>query len=220
MDISVIRDVTDPHILQPDANSVLDLINLSEYRNAAVNFRYREISDRVLVPTVTLHLADESVTRRQNRKNEALYREKVILNLYTGIRKTLNKADTSRSISFKDHSECYKAIASEISLLAGSTSNNRILLVFSNLFENSTLLNIYSQDNSDLLIQDPAKIADLFEKAQLLPENLKGIRVFFVFQPVTREEDFLFLKMAEVYKKLLEARGALVQVQASNNYLN
>jgi hypothetical protein len=217
MNISVIRDVTDPHVLQPDANPVLGLFNLSENRSARVNFRYREISDKVLVPVVDLHLPDESVTNRQNRKNEPLFRERAILNFYETIRKTLN-ADTDTSSSLKDHSECFKAISSELNLLVQSNSKNRFLLVFSNLYENSSILSVYDKTNNRLLAQNPRKIADQFEKTHLLPESLKGIKVFFLFQPVTREEDQKYLELVSVYRSLLESRGATVRVQANNNY--
>lgn len=218
MDIYVIRDITDFHVLKPEANSILGLYDLSKHKGVEVNFRYREISDKVLMPAVNLRLPDKSVTDRENRKNEALYREKLILNFYDIVRKTLITGHLENDSSFLDNSECFKTISSELNLLVQSNSENKILLVFSNLFENSAIISVYRDKNR--LIQSPSKIRDRFERCHLLPENLKGIKVFFVFQPVTREEDFQYLKMIDVYKELLEPRGAIVKVQANNDYLN
>ena len=218
MDISVIRDITDPHVLQPNANSILALYNLSENKSADVNFRYCEILDKVLVPAVDLHLPDEAVTNRQNKKNEPLYRERIILNFYDTIRKTLSPSYINSDSSFKDYSECYKTISGELSLLFQSKSSNRVLLIFSNLFENSEILNIYIEKTKNLLLQKPGKIAEQFEKYNLLPERLNGIKVFFVFQPITRAEDLLYLQIVSEYRRLLESRGAIVKVQANNSY--
>jgi len=218
MDIAVIRDVTDPHILQPDANSVLGLFNLSENSNAGVRFRYREICDKVLVPTVELQVPDESITSRLNRNNDAFYRKKIILNFYSAIRKTLIVTEADKDSSFLDYSECFKAISGELSLLADCNSNKRVLIVFSNLFENSTILTVYAKKVNQLSTLNPDKIAAIFEKTQLLPENLKGIKIYFAFQPATRDEDNQYLKMADIYKRLLIKRGAIVKIQANNNF--
>lgn len=219
IDVSVIRDRTDPHILKPEANSILSLFNLSADKSAGVNFRYHEISDKVLVPVINLQLPDESVTKRQNRKNEPMFREKIILNFYDTIRKTLSYPDMNNDSSFLDHSECFKTISGELSILSQSNRTNRVLLIFSNLFENSTIANIYAGKTKNLLLQNPVKLVEQFNKAHLLPETLIGIKVFFIFQPASREEDLLYLKMADIYKRLLELRGAIVKVQADNNFL-
>ena len=218
MDITVIRDVTDPHLLSPDANSILGLFDLSENKDQGVNFRYREISDKILAPSVDLQLPDELVTAKQNRRNEPFYRDKVILNFYDTIRKTLGARNTNDS-SFLGHSECFTTICDELKRLAKSKSSNRVLIVFSNLFENSTLLSVYKKKVNQLDAMNPEVIAKQFDKTHLLPENLNGIKVFFVFEPATRAEDAEYLKMAGVYKQLLESKGATVNIEANNNYL-
>jgi hypothetical protein len=48
---------------------------------------------------------------------------------------------------------------------------------------------------------------------QMLPENLSNVRIVFFFNPATREEDMEYMKMVEVYRMLLELRGAKVTVQ-------
>ena len=219
MDITVIRDITDRHELQPEANSILGLYNLVKNKSAGASFRYHEITDKVLVPIVSLHLPDVSDTKRINRKNEPFFRQRIILNFYDTIRKTLSLADTKSDSSTLAHSEIFKTLCDEIRLLSQSKSKNRILLVFSNLFENSSL-SVYEKQTKNLLIKNPLKIADKFERFHLLPENLSGIKVFFLFKPTTRDEDFDYLKMIDVYKHLLEPRGAKIIVQATNNYLN
>jgi hypothetical protein len=93
----------------------------------------------------------------------------------------------------------------------------QILLVFSDQQENSELFSCYTKANQLLLHKSPDKVAKHLDSFHLLPENLKGYTIFFVYQPKTREEDQKYLEMITVYKMLLEPRGATVTIQASNN---
>lgn len=215
MDLAVIRDKTDPHLLKPDANSVLRLFNLSDNNSAGVNFRYHEIKDRTLVPVVILNLP--SGTSR-GKSDEPFSRERLIINFYDTIRKTLTDVNSNNDSSFLDHSECFSTIAGELTILSQSNSQYKILLVFSNLFENSEILSVYNNDTKKMLMKTPNKIKEQFEKSKLLPEKLSNVRIVFLFNPATREEDMEYMKMIEVYRMLLEPRGAKVTVQANNSY--
>lgn len=217
MNISVVRDVTDLHVLRPEANSILNLYNLSEHKRQGGVFRYREISDRVLVPAVDIAIPDESTTGKKAKRNQEFYRERIILDFYDSVRKTLAIPERNTDSTLLDHSECFKTIAEELTRLSKSNSKNKILLVFSNLFENSDILSVYRIDNGHLYIQEETVIQKL-EKTNLLPKNLTGIKVFFVFQPTSRTEDRNYLAMVSIYKQLLESRGAKVEVQANNTH--
>lgn len=215
MDLIVIRDKTDIHLLNPDASSILRLFNLSDNNSASVNFRYHEITDRTLVPVVILNLPTGT---NKGRSNEPFSRERLIINFYDTIRKTLVDVNSNNNSSYLNHSECFRTIAEELTILSQSNSEYKILLVFSNLFENSDILSVYNNDTKKMLMKAPKKIKEQFEKSKLLPENLSNMRVFFLFNPATREEDKEFMKIVEVYRILLESRGAKVTVQANNTY--
>lgn len=216
--LSVIRDRTDRHVLQPDPGSVLSIFNLSENKNTCVGFRYHEITDKMLEPIVNLELGSEAQTEKQNVNNEPLFRQKLIVAFYDTITTTLTAVNTNSDSSDLDYSECFRTIADELTVLSGSNAQKRILLAYSNLFENSEILSVYKKSTGKLLVPAPENIKDLFEKSKLLPGNLKGIKVVFLFKPITREEDQEYMKMIGVYKLLLEPRGAEVFVRANNTF--
>lgn len=78
--------------------------------------------------------------------------------------------------------------------------------------EKSDIYNAYKQ----LSHMTAEAIACKFQSAIAVPKNLKGINIFFVFQPKTREEGKYYSKMLEVYKQLLQSAGAIIHVQANN----
>jgi hypothetical protein len=215
--IDVINDVTDQHILRPQAQSILELFNLSENKNEGANFRYSEIRDLHLVPFTTFYLPDESVTEGMNKKNEPLFREKIILNFYDSIKKTLSNANVKPDSSFLNHSECFRSVSNELTVLAQDKSAKRILIVFSNLFENA-IINVYSRGTKHLLYKNPDEIKKIFQNTHLLPDRLTGITTVFVYEPENRENDQLFNAMIGIYKSLLLERGAKVIIQANNTH--
>ena len=94
MCLSTIPDKTDRHLLFPDA-TILKLFKLSENKNACVRFRYREITDKALVPVVDL-----SLPYGTGRNSEQFSREHLILNFYDTIKKTLAYNARSSDTSF------------------------------------------------------------------------------------------------------------------------
>lgn len=216
--IALIKDVTDEHILQPQAQSILALFNLSENKSNSANFRYSEIRDLSLVPVTTFYLPDECTTESKNSKNEPHFREKLILTFYDTIKKVLSKPNINNDSSFLNHSECFRSICNELNVLAQNSSSKRILIVFSNLFENSKILNVYSRKSKNLLNKEPGKIKKIFQNMHMLPDRLNGIMTVFVYQPKNREDDKQFNAMVSIYKSLLQERGAKVIIQANNTH--
>ena len=216
--IDLINDVTDPHILRPQAQSILELFNLSENKNVSANFRYSEIKDLSLVPVTTFYLPDEATSENRNIKHEPLFREKLILNFYDSIRKTLSEANANPDSSFLNNSECFHSVCNELKVLAQSNCKKKVLICFSNLFENSTFLNVYARNTRNLLYKNPEEIKKIFQNTHLLPDHLNGITTVFVYQPKNREDDQLFNAMVEIYKSLLKEGGSNVIIQANNTY--
>lgn len=210
MSLSVIRDKTDRHLLKPKANPVLRLFQLHENKNAGVYFRYREITDMTLVPVISYDLL---CTSDGKRGDEAFSREKQIVNFYNNIRTVLSDSGTYTDSSILTHSECFTIIAEELMHLSHSNATNRVLLIYSNLFENSDIT-VYTDGKVN--ITDPEKIKEKLEQLKLLPQNLAGIKVVFLFTPSSREESRDYMKMYDVYRKMLEAKGAVISVKASN----
>lgn len=215
--IDVINDVTDKHLLRPQAQAILELYNLSEIKGSSGYFRYSEIRDITMVPTTTIYLPDEEGTETRNTKNEPLFREGLILKFFDSIRSTLNNRGVVTDSSILNNSECFHSICNELKLLTEGISAKKVLLIFSNLYEHSNILSLYSEKYRKILTDNPNKIKRIFIDTHMLPDSLTGITAIFVYQPINRADDQKYNSIVAIYKNLLQERGAKVIIQASNS---
>jgi predicted AAA+ superfamily ATPase len=217
LSLTTVRDVTDHHALLPDANATLSLFDFANNKDRAASYRYTEITDKLLLPSTDLILPDIATGEKKNKDDTPMYREKTILKFMDTLRKTLAiPVEQKDSLTTLNHSECFKTITRELALLTQQQSLHKVLWIFSNLQENSSILSVFSSSTKKLLNTNADSIQSLFEKTGLLPQNLNQIIVVFSYLPQDRGDDQRFNVMMQVYKGLLEKRGATVIVQATN----
>jgi hypothetical protein len=209
--VSLITDITDPRAYLPPAESILGLYHCKQTPDAECIFRLQAITDKRLSPIQTYRLPNTSSVEQEDIGGDPQYRERNVLAFYDVVRRATKEfyaqIDTTRRL---DNSECFRVIAQELSYLASVKSKEKTLLIASDLLEKSDLYNVYRED-----ISNPQKIATIFDRTGLLPVSLKGVRVVFLFNPRTREEDKQFYSMAQAYRLVLEQKGAVVNVQAN-----
>jgi hypothetical protein len=110
----------------------------------------------------------------------------------------------------KSHSVIYRVVTTELIKLSKSPAKNKVLLVYSDLFENSDLLNVYSPKGKQLLA-NPEKIEQLFTEYLSLPD-LSGIKVYLIYKPKDFQENQKYRTMATVYTNILTSAGCEVIV--------
>jgi hypothetical protein len=218
--VTAIVDITDPLALYPDADAILRLYGLDKDKDREAFFRLYLITDKQLNQMESFHLPDGFTTEANNRFDDPQYRQKTILLFYQTLHKALSDftAIHNRDSSLK-HSECFKTIAEQLINMKRKHADENTLLVFSDIRENSDLFSSYKKKGQDSLFSSPEKIISIFEKTKLLPDDLKGFNIFFVYEPKSREDDKIYVSMVSIYRVMLEKRGARVNVQASSkNY--
>ena len=219
--VSALVDLTDHRQLYPNWSGILPLFNLSIDENSEAQFRLCTITDRELNPDIEINLPGGIESEKDNSEDDPDYRKKLITQFFGSIRKAINdfnfKNEHDSSLGF---SECFKTISGQLQYLTQKKQDKAVLLIFSDLKENSAIFNCYTEAGRKHLITDSENVIRLFEKTKLLPDNLNNISVFFIYNPISREDDIEFMAMVKVYKKLLQARGAKVKVQADNINLN
>lgn len=207
--ISLVEDTTDKVSVMPQANAILRLYQLDKYPDQEAIFRFKVIKNVKLIPVTTYHLMDAENMRDDG---DPQARNKAVVKFYDEITSEIKKFQkATNEKSELPNSECLFSIKEELWYLSSVKCARKILIVCSNLFEKS-FIDLYKQNLS------AGALSKLFEKTYPLPNNLKGLQVFFVFDPGgNRVEDQRYQTVAEAYKILLEARGATVSVQADAN---
>lgn len=216
--VTTVVDITDSRQVYPDAEHILPLFGFKNNEASEAMFKICTVTDKELNPAIEFRLPNGIETEKDNLEDDPDFRQKLIVKFFTSIRNTIAAFNTKViSDTAINHSECFKSISNELQSLVNQKSVKRVLLVYSDLQENSAFFNCYSKSNQKLVQSNPERVADIFDTAGLMPKGLKNITVSFIYNPISREDDIRFMAMLKVYKKLLEVRGAKVTVSASNS---
>jgi hypothetical protein len=217
MQITAMVDITDRRIVLPDAEAILSLGDLKEDKDKEVMFRLTTMTDKLLNPAVEERLPSGSITEKYNQFDDPDFREKQVLSFYKKVRRLV---DTFTVHNIEDstlpQSECFRSIVGELSRMKEQNSDKSVMVVYSDLGENSDLFRVYDSASFKLLLSSPDSIQRRFEATKLMPDNLSDFTVLFIFQPPDKEADNICNKMALIYKKMITARGGKVLLIADN----
>ncbi len=115
----------------------------------------------------------------------------------------------------KQASSLFIPISRELARLANSDADEKVLVCFTDLFENSApMFSVYSETEFERLVQNPSELTGLLSSNAPLPEDLAGVQVYLIYNPVL-DTDKGFLVISQWYKKLLESKGAEVNIGAN-----
>ena len=205
-EVVVLRDITDELLVQPNLEEILTLFSPESKWNGRV-FHFTNLTD------VSYNQAAEVKLEAQNEwlSNE-LDRDKEIKRFNSSVSEIIERKE--REAISKDNSSVYFPIAKELNRLSQSSSANRILLIYSDLMENTRGMSFYDKGRFSLLKTDPDEVKRYFD-SQVELKNLDDIKVHIIFQPKGIKEDEQFKVVSGFYKKLLEGKGARVEITAS-----
>ncbi len=205
-EVVVLRDITDRHLVQPNADKILTLFNPRSKWNGRV-FHFSDLTN------VSYNQGIEVKLEAKNEwlSNE-LDRDKEIKGFENRLTEILGKNE--REPIGQDNSSVYFPMAKELNRLAQSSSAKRILLIYSDLMENTREMSFYDGGKFRLLKTNPNELKSYFD-SQVELKNLSGIIIYIIYQPKGIKEDEQFKAISEFYKNLFESKGAEVEIAAS-----
>ncbi len=208
-EIVVLRDVTEKSIAKPNADEILSLFDLQNNQWNGSNFSFGNITD------VSYNPINEAKINIQNQwlSNE-LEREKEIKNFKNRATKIIE--NSNKDTIGKRNSSIYLPLVRKLNQLSRSNSQKRVLIIYSDLMENTKELSFYNKQTIKILKTKPESIQTQLEQMQQI-QDLKGIEIHFVFQPVNPESDSDFKIASEFYKTILQNKGATVTISANLN---
>lgn len=208
-EVTVMRDITDNHISQPKLADIVYLLNFNDSIWNGASFRFVDITD-----VSYNHTYETSINAENKWMGNEFDRQKKVKQFYSEIIKILTNAEAETD--GRANSSVYIPIAIELNRLSQSTATKRVLLIYSDLTENTAELSLYKKDNSMLMKTNPDSIRKYFESETPL-KNLEGIKVYLIYQPTNRETDEKYKLIAGFYKNLFESKGATVEITANVN---
>ncbi|HTB30844.1 MAG TPA: hypothetical protein VK808_02400 [Bacteroidia bacterium] len=206
-EVSVMRDVTDSELAQPNANQIIPLFGLSDNKWNGAQFHFQDISNVSFnqVVEVSIPSGNEWLSNEFNR-------DKDIKTFYGQIAQTIT--DSTKEKIGRTHSSVYLPIANELNRLSQSSAKRRVLILYTDLMENDINFSFYNKATFTLLKKNPEKILDHFKSEQPI-NRLDGIEVYLIYQPKDACTDLQYQVVSNVYKTMLTALGAKVTITAN-----
>lgn len=207
-EVVVLRDITDMHLVQPDTNEIFLLYNLESKWNGGM-FRFSDLSN------VSYNQAIETKLEPRNEwlSNE-LDRDKEIKNFRNKVSEII--INNEKDSIGKKSSSIYLPIARELNKLNTGKMQKRVLLIYSDLMENTSEMSFYNDQKLSLLKTNPDSITKYFNSQISLPK-LDGIKIFLIYKPLDEQADYEYKIVSGFYKNLFESKGATVEITASIN---
>lgn len=204
---SVMEDITDRLTSRPDSASIAkQYSSLDADHNTGAIFYYSTLSDVEYTPVTTIEIQPQSFLFSNPGQRG--------LAVDTFFRQVGHTVNTLRETQAgKPYSQLYVPIAQEANRLMAIPATNRFLAVYSNLYENS-FFSLYQADSLSELANHPEKVVALFQKKMPL-QNLKGLHVYFIYQPTSYADSQLYTEISEVYQAMFTKAGATVTISAT-----
>ncbi|MFA6924737.1 MAG: hypothetical protein WC223_10860 [Bacteroidales bacterium] len=208
--VSVVVDLTDQFIAKPKPDEILSFLNSGKniWDGRIFNLRY--------ITNVSYNPMFEKKIEEQNELLGNRYdRPKKVKQYNDEVKEIIISSATKEDIG-RDNSEVWFSIATELNQLSQSGADKKVLLVYSDLMENSKRMSFYANDTWNLLKSNPIEIKEYFDSLVKLGD-LKGVMVYFIYQPKNTTDDENFRIASQLYKSMLEAKGATVHISANIN---
>jgi len=199
---TVMVDDTDPLPVYPTAKAILTSFKLKENPWQGIEIKLVAITSNDINDTKYISLEKESKLTGNN-----IVRRAKVQRFTEQLQSYLTSLDSVRHLP---HSIIYRSIAKEAVLLTRSKIKTKLLIVYSDLLENSEI-SFYNPQTFGLLQKDPALVEKQLEAYQPLP-SLDGVQVWFLYAPNSYHQNNVFMPIARFYESVYIAHHATVHI--------
>ena len=209
IDISEIVDFTDPLIAKPNPDEAISLFNLNNNKWSGGNFRLLYITNVSYNPMFEARIEAENewLSNKFQRAEKVKKFNSEINKIVSGL---------SKEVVGKDNSSVYFPIAKELNRLSQSSATTKVMLIYSDLMQNTVEMSFYDKQKFNLLKTNPDLIKKYFDSQTEL-KNLSGIKIYLIYQPANTTADENYRIVSSFYKNLFESKGAEVEITANVN---
>ena len=205
--VTILADVSDDHHIQHiDEDVICQFYGFQETPWTGACYRLDLISDIPYNSTATeirLPAGNPVWGNVKQRRDE-------ISQFEHDLRASLHALDSLNQE--RTRSNVFLSVSRELRRLAASSADEKHLLVFSDLLENTNHFSTLDDDQLRMMEAYPDSVLNMLSGSAPLPDDLTGISIQFIWVPEEYEEYEHFAVASNWYKTILEARGAEVGV--------
>lgn len=208
---SVLIDVTSsntPSLKNVKSEDFLSVLDLEQNSRNQIEYRQAFITENFLNFTHQLKLkpAPSKLIGNDFDREEEIQHFKQELDSALSV--------ISAETEGRKFSSVYVPFAREVNRMAQTTADINLIVLVSDLVENSEFLSFFKKNYENDLHTSPKVIEDYFQNELPLADDLTGFIIHIVHEPIG-DDNTLFKKLSRVYQSMLEERGAVVLVQAN-----
>lgn len=206
VDLSISVDKTDSFKTVVDINEICSLLRIDDNKWSKIKMQINTLSNFEYNTSQTLALPSQLLLfSNPDQRDSAIeqFKKSIAMQLHK-----INQIPIGRP-----NSSIYVPMIRELNRLARSKAKSRIAIFYSDLRENAKF-SVYKKQDQELFKARPGEVKKIFLQLEK-PDNLKGIKVYFIFEPKNYSENNCFNLMSTFFKKFLEDAGAQVYVGAN-----
>lgn len=208
--VTLLWDVTEDLLPKPHAKAVVPLYNIDNSPNDGASFTFRYTSEKSLNPETMFSLAPAEAHTLVN-----MFERKAEIAAFTTAVTAFIDSVVADTVPGRAQSSIYIPLAETLNKVAADhTSNRKVVLVYSDLKENSSVISFYDPNMRSLLSTDPKAIQERLLGTVALTD-LHGIEVLLLYEPKNADDDRTYRMLSQFYKSLLEGYGARVTIAAN-----
>lgn len=203
-------DITDPDTGRLRASSII---------GTATNGR--NINDAITVHVETLSPYHHNTVQEFKLPKESLLlgnptiRKRSVQALTKQLDTTLLKMYAEQNS--KEQSNIFEPILTAANELSTSNTSRKVIIVSSDLQENTPLFSYFKKADSILLKTNPDEVERILLNGTPV-KDLKGVTIYLIHTPRSLHDDDLFNQFAKLYKRFYEKHHAVVIIQ--NNLID
>jgi len=202
-DIAVIVDKTDRMTAYPTADEIVSQLGLKENPWQGVRITATYISDRDINDMAVVTLEAES-----EWSGNVIVRKAKVQRFIKQLQRCLTEMHYNGTCPY---SIIYRTIARQANRLAASKAKRKLLLVYSDLYENDADLNFYDAKVMHRLQKNPQSVITQLEASAPL-KPLKGLQLWLIYNPASFKQNNDYMAIAGFHQHLFTAHGAAVHI--------
>lgn len=203
-EITVFIDKTDVQKEQLKVNDIVSLLDIDKniwQRNKVElqtlsNFQYNNVQEKEL--PFAFFLLSNPKKRKKDIQQFKTELDSALQSIYA--------IDSGRT-----RSSIYEPIVRTLNTVSHSKAHKKILIVQSDLQENTQTFSVYRESDYLLLQKHREQIIERFTNVLAL-QGIRGIEVYLIYQPKSDADNDRFILMANLFKEILEQKGAIVHI--------
>lgn len=203
-EVTVFIDKTDVQKEQLKVNDIVSLLDIDTHiwqRNKVElqtlsNFQYNNVQENEL--PFAFFLVSNPKKRKKEIQQFKTELDSALQSIYA--------IDSGRT-----RSSIYEPIVRTLNTVSHSKAHKTILIVQSDLQENTQTFSVYRESDYLLLQKHREQIIERFTKLLAL-QDIQGIVVYLIYQPKSDADNDRFILMANLFKEILEQKGAIVHI--------